>query len=125
MLDLTRIPKLYNRMALSGAKLSSIMVGDDHYGPPIYREHLGLTVAKTLSELTFYNIALSPLRAEHIVYFERWAKNVTKLTILDCNTRSPAYENFSNLEFFPHLKELHLDGVHLDPGILGSIIKSR
>ena len=125
MLDLTRIPKLYNRMALSGAKLNRLMVGDDYYGPPIYREHLELTVAKNLAELTFYNIALSPSRAELIVYFEGWAKSLKKLTILDCNTRSPAYANFSNLEFFPHLKELHLDGVHLDPGILDSIIKSR
>ena len=123
MLEVTRTLKLYNRMALSGPKLYSILLGElDGY--PIYAFYLEDTVAKTLHEMTLFNINSSG-RADCIKFWEQRAKNLQKVTLLNCNTRSEAYKKFYDADFFHSLRELHLDGVHLDPDILDLIIQTR
>ena len=120
MLAVTRDPKLYNKMAISSYRLRQILFRDLHESPSTHTIFLRDTVFKSLHEMTLI-FNSSGEEFDDIKDFEEKTKNLQKLTLRNCYI----FGEFSNLEFFPNLKELHLDGGHLDPEILGWIIKSR
>ena len=122
MLILTKDLKAFNSWALSGPTLYSSLFGELREGRPRY---LIDNVAQTLHEMTLFNVATSEEAYIIFDFLECKVKNLTKLTLLECNYRSTAYEELCDVEVFPKLKELHLDGVHMDPCTLGSIIQSR